>query len=48
MDVEYRWPGSVHDAKVFVNSSVNDKLRNGKLPRVFQSVLPGYEKSQIT
>ena len=44
MDVECRWPGSVHDAKVFANSSVNDKLRNGKLPRVFQSVLPGYEK----
>ena len=44
MDVECRWAGSVHDAKVFANSSVNDKLRNGKLPRVFQSVLPGYEK----
>ena len=44
MDVECRWPSSVHDAKVFANSSVNDKLRNGKLPTVFQSVLPGYEK----
>jgi hypothetical protein len=44
MDVECCWPGSVHDAKVFGNSSVNKKLLNGKLPRVFQSVLPGYEK----
>ena len=44
MDVECRWPGSVHDAKVFANSSINDKLRKGKLPAVFQSVLQGYEK----
>ena len=44
MDAECRWPGSVHDAKAFANSSINNKLRNGELPRVFQSVLPGYEK----
>ena len=44
MDVECRWPGSVHDAKAFANSSINNKLRSGELPRVFQSVLPGYEK----
>ena len=35
MDAECRWPGSVHDAKVFANSSVNRKLRNGKLPKCF-------------
>lgn len=44
MDVECRWPGSVHDAKVFANSSVNNKLRKRELPAVFQSVLPGFDK----
>ena len=44
MDVECKWPGSVHDAKVFSNSSINDKLVNGGLPTTFQSVIPGAEK----
>ena len=41
MDVECVWPGSVHDAKVFANSSVNHRLQGNKLPRTFQSVIPG-------
>lgn len=41
MDVECRWPGSVHDAKVFANSSINAKLRNNKLPTAFQTPVPG-------
>lgn len=36
MDVECQWPGSVHDAKVFANSSINKKLREAKLPQLFQ------------
>ncbi|XP_047138165.1 uncharacterized protein LOC101239653 [Hydra vulgaris] len=44
MDVECVWPGSVHDSKVFANSSINRKLRNGSLPGTFQSVLHVYEK----
>ncbi|XP_047144707.1 uncharacterized protein LOC101236227 [Hydra vulgaris] len=44
MDVECVWPGSVHNSKVFANSSINRKLRNGSLPGIFQSVLHGYEK----
>ena len=28
MDVDCRWPGSVHDAKVFANPSINEKLRS--------------------
>lgn len=35
------WPGSVHDAKVFSNSSINVKLRTNKVPCTFQTPVPG-------
>ncbi len=38
MDVECMCPGSVHDAKVFANSSVNKKMRSNIVPIVYQSV----------
>ena len=41
MDVDCRWPGSVHDAKVFANSSINKKLRENNLPVTYQQLLPG-------
>ena len=41
MDVDCRWPGSVHDAKVFANSAVNKNLRNGDIPVTYQQLLPG-------
>lgn len=47
-DIEcmYMWPGSVHDAKVFANSDINLKLRNNKIPTVYQSIngvkIPNY------
>ena len=44
MDVECHWPGSVHDAKVFANSSINKKLRDGRLPKTFQSIRPKCDK----
>ena len=44
MDVECMWPGSVHDAKVFANSSINMKLRNTTLPQLFQMPLQGAGK----
>ena len=37
MDVEGMWPGSVHDAKVFTKSSLNKKMREGKLPTTYQT-----------
>ena len=44
MDVECVWPGSVHDAKVFTNSSVNAKLRENKLSSMFQTPVQGGAK----
>ena len=41
MDVECMWPGSVHDAKVFANSSISHKLRRGILTTTFQCPLEG-------
>jgi hypothetical protein len=46
MDVECMWPGSVHDAKVFANSSINCKLRRNILPSTFQCPVEGGEKIQ--
>ena len=44
MDVECRWPGSVHDSKAFENSSINKMLRNGEVTATFQTVITGCEK----
>lgn len=43
MDVDCRWPGSVHDAKVFYNSKINKDLQQGKLPTNPTSLLPGFD-----
>ena len=44
MDVECRWPGSVHDAKVFANSSVNKAMRSGTLVGTHQCDTTGCKK----
>lgn len=44
MDVDCRWPGSVHDAKVFSNSAVNKILRDEKNFLTYHSIVPGCEK----
>ena len=44
LDVDCRWPWSVHDAKVFSNSLVNNKLKTGHLVKTFNHLLPGYNK----
>ena len=33
IDVSIKWPGCVHDAQVFSNSSISTKLRNGSIPK---------------
>ena len=44
MDIECRWPESVHDSKVFANSLIFMKMRNGALPQTFQTLVPRLEK----
>ena len=47
MDVECILPCSVHDAKVFANSTVNTKLRNAIFPQTFQKPTQKAEKIPI-
>ena len=41
INVEVRWPGSVHDARVYSNCQVNKMFQSKELPIVYQKLLPG-------
>ena len=41
VDVEVKWPGSVHDARIYANSSINKKLSNKEFPSGHRELLPG-------
>ena len=43
MDVDCRWPGSMHDAKVFFNSKINKSLMNKTLPVKSKTLIPGLD-----
>lgn len=48
IDVEVKWPGSVHDGRVFGNSKINRLLREEKMPMMYKELLPGYDKIPVT
>lgn len=42
-NVEVKWPGSLHDARVFSNGNIQKRFSEGKLDLFYKELLPGEE-----
>ena len=47
IDVVVQWPGSVHDARIFSNSMVFKKLKNGTIPQNPKVIIDGEDPVPI-
>ena len=43
MDVVVKWPGSVHDARIFSNSNINSLLKDGTIPACKRVLVPNQD-----
>lgn len=46
-DVVIKWPGSVHDSRIFGNSAINMKLRNGGVPPCKKVIVDGEQEVPV-
>ena len=48
IDVEVKWPGSVHDGRVFGNLRINKLLIEERLSMLYKEIIPGHDKIPVT
>ena len=47
IDVVIQWPGSVHNARVFQNSQLNQVLRDGIIPQCKRIIVPNEDPISV-
>ena len=47
LDVGVKLPGSVHDSRIFLNSSVNEKLRKAETPKCEKVLVEGHNTAHV-
>lgn len=47
LDVDIRWPGSVHYGRVSSNSRIKRMLSKGERPMLYKEILPGFDKVPV-